>query len=164
MDRGSRRKMEKRLETKQMKLTKETLKRIIKEELEKVVNESIPDYETRMADQKASTIKETKEVNQLISSKIGGLQGLVNQIAKDFKEAMGSDLLPGNIKMKEKFMQGHAIRQLDKWYDKNLPGLGGYKQRVFASMANSLPSPLSRDSWKALYTHDDEALKRIFGF
>ena len=31
--------MEKRLETKQMKLTKQTLKRIIKEELNKVLNE-----------------------------------------------------------------------------------------------------------------------------
>ena len=155
-----------------MKLTKQALKRIIKEELEKVVNEaipdggsfSIPDYETRMADQKASTEQETEEVKQLISSKIGGLQGLVRQIAKDFKEAMGSDRLPGNVEMKNKFMQGHAVRQLDKWYAKNLPGMDGYKERVFASMGNSLPSPLRPDSWKALYAHDDEALKRIFGF
>ena len=154
-----------------MKLTKETLKRIIKEELEKVINESIPDggsfsipdYETRMASQKASMEKETEEVNQQISSKIGGLQGLVDQIAKDFKEAVGSDLLPGNVEMKKKFMQGHAVRQLDKWYAKNLPGLSGYKKRVFASMASSLPSPLRPDSWEALYTHDAEALKRIFG-
>lgn len=39
MGRGPRRKMEKRLETKIMKLTKETLKRIIKEELEAVLDE-----------------------------------------------------------------------------------------------------------------------------
>ena len=39
MDRRSRRKMEKRLETKQMKLTKQTLKRIIKEELDNIANE-----------------------------------------------------------------------------------------------------------------------------
>jgi hypothetical protein len=155
-----------------MKLTKETLKRIIKEELEKVINESIPDggsfsipdYETRMTAQKASSEKEREKVNQQISSKIGGLQGLVDQIAKDFKEAMGSDLIPGNVEMKKKFMQGHAARQLDKWYAKNLPGLSGYKNEVFASMAQSLPRPLSPDSWEALWSHDDEALKRIFGF
>ena len=40
MDRRSGRKMEKRLETKQMKLTKQTLKQIIKEELNKVLNEN----------------------------------------------------------------------------------------------------------------------------
>ena len=39
MDRRPRRKMEKRLETKQMKLTKETLRRIIKEETVKVMSE-----------------------------------------------------------------------------------------------------------------------------
>ena len=138
--------METRLETKQVKLTKQTLKRIIKEEIEHLMLE-----------------QQAEEVNQLISSKIGGLQNLVRQIAKDFKEAMGSDLLPGNVEMKKKFMQGHAVRQLDKWYDKNLPGMGGYKERVFASMANSLPSPLRPDSWEALYTHNDEALKTIFG-
>ena len=37
--------MEKRLETKQMKLTKQTLKRIIKEELKDVMNESAGDPE-----------------------------------------------------------------------------------------------------------------------
>jgi len=42
---GTRRKMEIWLETKIMKLTKETLKRIIKEELNKVIRESYEEYE-----------------------------------------------------------------------------------------------------------------------
>ena len=45
--------MEKRLETKQMRLTKETLKRIIKEEMSKVLHEEQADYQDAIEAAKA---------------------------------------------------------------------------------------------------------------
>lgn len=130
-----------------MKLTRETLKRIIKEELDSIMRE-----------------EQQGDVNATIQSKIGGLQTLVKQIAADFKAAMDGDLVPGDQGMKEKFMQGHAARQISKWYRDNLPGLSGHKKDVFNFIEKSLPEPLTPETWRALYTHDDEALKRIFGY
>ena len=130
-----------------MKLTKETLKRIIKEELNSIMRED-----------------QQKDVNAIIQSKIGGLETLVKQIAADLKSAMGTDLVPGDESMREKFMQGHAARQISKWYRENLPGLSGHKKNVFNFIGQALPEPLTPEVWEALYTHDDEALKRIFGY
>ena len=127
-----------------MKLTKETLKRIIKEELNSIMRED-----------------QQKDVNAIIQSKIGGLETLVKQIAADLKSAMGTDLVPGDESMGEKFMQAHAARQIFKWYATNLPGLSGHKKDVFNFIEKSLPEPLTPEIWRALYTNDEEVLKRI---
>ena len=90
MDRGPRRKMEIRLETKQMKLNKETLKRIIKEELDAVINESdrfqgqmppelwsISDYEDA---------RDERKLHRLSSYSDEELQMKIEQLEEDIEQ------------------------------------------------------------------------------
>ena len=159
MDRRSRRKMEKRLETKQMKLTKQTLKRIIKEEMDAILREE----------------EDSNETNELISSRIGGLINLVQAIGKDFYKAKGGSDIAPDSEMAAKFMQGHAAGQIQKWFNKNLPGIGTEKKKEvlnhvtdnFKQASNGFRDDTNtkiEDIWKALNTHDDQALRTIFNF
>ena len=159
MDRRSGRKMEKRLETKQMKLTKQTLKRIIKEEMEAILREE----------------EDSNETDKLISSRIGGLISLVQAIGKDFYKAKGGTDGTPDSEMAAKFMQGHAGLQIQKWFNKNLPGIGTEKKEEvlnhvtsdFKQAARGFRGEMSSNVkaiWKALNTHNDKALRTIFNF
>ena len=142
MDRRSGRKMEKRLETKQMKLTKQTLKQIIKEELNKVISEAgyrpISPEEQETIDAQRSKEREEEEV-QTIRDAVGqGRPFWIHEMAKEFEQAFrGGDAFnrdPEQEAILDKYAKHHVIRTLEKWWHATLSGKVSYtkKKQIFS--------------------------------
>ena len=120
-----------------MKLTKETLKRIIKEELEGLTLEAgfrpiSPEEQEAQDSQQAKEGEE--EENEIIRSVIGSGRKLANEMSKEFEKAYkGGDSRDFNEEQiaiqKKYFHNNHAIRTMYNWYSETLQGKISYTRK-----------------------------------
>jgi hypothetical protein len=130
--------MEKRLETKQMKLTKETLKRIIKEELDAVMNEEatpeldLPQQDAKKALEVAKATKDTPK-----------MQAIFDRLEKDPKFMQAID------QMKQEISSTNEGMEAPEGY-REVPGESSSGPTAGMAMLGSMVGSVA--GWKVLYT------------